>query len=298
MSVRFGVNPIGWSNDDDRSLGADISIEKCLHEAKEAGFEGIEKGHKMPSESGALGAVLRPYGLDFVSGWYSTNLLVRSVRDEIAAAQDHVRLLKEMGCKVCIVCETSNAIHGDDGKPLSERPVLPSGEWKSFCDGMTEFGNHLAGEGLTLVYHHHMGTITQSADDIDRLMDGCGESVKLLLDTGHATFAGIDPVTLARTYMSRTRHIHCKNLRDDVREQAMQDGTSFLEAVRRGVFTVPGDLNGCVDFESVLQIAADHRYDGWLVVEAEQDPAVANPLDYAKLGASTLKTLAGSTGLN
>ncbi|ERU27189.1 hypothetical protein P042_01942 [Brucella abortus 89-2646-1238] len=168
--ILYGTNPIAWSNDDDRSLGAHITLDQCLDEAAKIGFDGIEKGHKFPQEAAALKAVLEPRGLRYVSGWHSLNLLVNSVEEEKAAMQPALDLLKAMGSKVIIVCETSNAIHGDNDKPLQERPVLEDARWEAFGLGVEALAAHAAAQGITLVYHHHMGTIVETEDEIDRLM--------------------------------------------------------------------------------------------------------------------------------
>jgi inosose dehydratase len=296
--IQYGTNPIAWSNDDDHTLGADISLEQCLREAGEIGFDGIEKGHKMPVEPEALTAALLPHGLRFVSGWHSLNLLTHSVEDEKAAIQPHLDLLKAMGCKVCIVCETSNAIHGRDDLPLSESPMLPDDQWVSFGADVETIAEYCAEQGLTLVYHHHMGTIVENGAEIDAFMANTGPETELLLDTGHAWFAGIDPTVFAMKYMDRVGHLHAKNVRPDVKAQVENEGLSFLEGVRRGVFTVPGDPEGGVDFEPVLKVAADHDYEGWLVIEAEQDPAVRNPFEYQTIGLKALKKMARSAGLD
>ncbi len=293
MAVRLGTNPIAWSNDDLRELGGATSLETCLSEARQAGFEGIELGHKFPREPAALGAVLRAHDLALVSGWYSTELLVRPVKDEVAAMQGHLTLLRDCGARVMICAETSNAIHGDRTKPLSQRPVLAAGDWAEFGKRLTALGEAVAAQGLDLVYHHHMGTVVQSGGEIHQLMRATGPALKLLLDTGHATFAGADPVALARQYAGRIAHVHCKDLRRDVLAEAQRHDWGFLDAVVAGVFTVPGD--GCVDFPAVL--GALPGYDGWLVVEAEQDPAKANPLRYATMGFRNLLGYAKATGL-
>ncbi len=296
--ILYGTNPIAWSNDDDQSLGADIPLEQCLREAGEIGFDGIEKGHKMPVEPEALTAALLPHGLRFVSGWHSLNLLTHSVEDEKKAIQPHLDLLKAMGCKVCIVCETSNAIHGRDDLPLSDSPTLPDDQWDSFGAGVEAIAAFCADQGLTLVYHHHMGTIVENSAEIDAFMANTGPATKLLLDTGHAWFAGVDPTELAKKYMDRVVHLHAKNVRPVIKVQVEADGLSFLEGVRRGVFTVPGDSEGGVDFEPVLKVAAEHGYEGWLVIEAEQDPEVRNPLKYQTMGLKALKEMARSAGLD
>jgi len=296
--IRYGTNPIAWSNDDDRSIGAHIPLEQCLREAAEIGFDGIEKGHKMPNGGSALKAVLGSHGLVFVSGWYSTELLVHDVAAEKQAIQPHLDMLKANDCKVCIVCETSNAVHGDDAVALADRPVLDKERWTSFGAAVEQLAEFTAAQGVDLVYHHHMGTIVENREEIGRLMETTGPATKLLLDTGHALFGGSDPAELAEAYMDRVRHIHAKNVRPAVRNQVWQERLSFLEGVRRGVFTVPGDAEGEVEFGPVLKTAARHGYGGWLVIEAEQDPLKADPVKYQSMGLKALKEMARAAGLD
>jgi myo-inosose-2 dehydratase len=292
MAVRIGANPIGWSNDDMRELGGATPLEVCLAEAKEAGFEGMELGHKFPRDPKALAAVLEPFGLQLVSGWYSAELLRRDANDEMRHLRPHLDLLKALGCNVLVFAETSNAIHGDRGKPLVERPVLAAADWSQFGARMTEIADRTLAEGIRLVYHHHMGTVVESGDDVNALMAATGPSVHLLLDTGHATFAGVDPVALARRYRARISHVHAKDVRAGLMARAKRERLSFLDAVIAGVFTVPGD--GCIDYAAVLRELPG--YSGWVVVEAEQDPVKAHPLTYAKLGHDNLRDyLAGAS---
>ncbi len=296
--ILYGTNPIAWSNDDDQTLGADISLESCLDDCAKIGFDGIEKGHKFPQTIEGLKDVLHPRGLKFVSGWHSTNLLVNSVEQEKAAMQPFLDLLNGMGCKVIIVCETSNAIHGADDLAVNDRPHLKDADWAAFGAGIEALAAFSAAQGITLAYHHHMGTIVEAEWEIDRLMAETGPHTHLLLDTGHCTFAGGDPVRLAKKHMGRVAHIHAKNIRPDILKQVREQGLSFLEGVRRGVFTVPGDAEGIVDFHGVLEVAAAHGYDGWLVIEAEQDPAVRIPMDYQSMGLRALKGFAKRAGLD
>lgn len=295
--IRYGTNPIAWSNDDDRSLGCDISLEQCLSDAGRIGFEGIEKGHKFPSDATTLAATLKPHGLAYVSGWHSLKLLERSVEEEKGAIQTHLDVLAALGCSVCIVCETTGAVHGEVDAPLHQRPKLAPSGWVGFCADVEAMARHCRDAGIHLAYHHHMGTVVQTMEEIEAFMAHAGPDTRLLLDTGHATFAGADPLTLAERYMDRIVHIHAKNVRPAVRRRALAEGLSFLQAVRLGVFTVPGDKEGCVDFPAVLRIAARHRYSGWLIAEAEQDPAERDPVYYQTLALKTLRAMAQEAGL-
>jgi inosose dehydratase len=291
--IRIGANPIGWSNDDMRELGGDTPLETCLREASEIGFQGMELGHKFPREPEALKAALAPFGLACISGWYSAELLLRDAKAEMLALRPHLDLLKTMGSDVLVFAETSNAIHGDRAKPLSQRPVLAPAEWKTFGARMTEVAKMTADEGVRLVYHHHMGTVVQSGEDIAALMENTGEAVGLLLDTGHATWGGINPVTMARLYRARVAHVHTKDVREPVMREAGRGDWSFLDSVLAGVYTVPGD--GMVDFLSVFQELKG--YAGWVVIEAEQDPAKAHPKTYATKGFAHLGSVLGALGI-
>ncbi len=293
MAVKLGINPIGWSNDDLHHLGGETSLETCLTETKLAGYDGIELGHKFPRDAATLRPVMQRHGLDIVSGWYSCALLERDAAAELVAMRDHLTLLKAMGCGVFIMAECSNSIHGNQAIALADRPVLEPSRWAEFGARMTMVADAVAAEGLDLVYHHHMGTVVQSAADIDAFMAHTGASVKLLLDAGHATFGGADPVYLARRYRPRIGHFHAKDIRAAVMARVWAERMSFLDGVIAGVFTVPGD--GMVDFPAVL--AELPGYDRWLVVEAEQDPERANPLVYARLGHANLSRFARGAGL-
>ncbi|MBN8534306.1 MAG: myo-inosose-2 dehydratase [Rhizobiales bacterium] len=298
MPIRIGANPIGWSNDDLLEIGGETPLETCLREAKEAGFEGMELGNKFPREAGALKAALAPFNMACVGGWHSVELLRRDAREEFALAKAHRDLLTAMGTSVFIVAETSNAIHGNRAMPLSQRPHLGGADWKPYAARMSEFARMLADEGLVLCYHHHMGTIIESRDDIARFMDACSGSVNLLLDTGHASWAGADPAELARTYRHRITHVHCKDIRPAILAKAKAGDWSFLDAIlgkgdELGTYTVPGD--GAVDYVSVFK--ALPGYAGWGIVEAEQDPKKANPLAYAKKGVAHLRWALNEAGL-
>lgn len=298
MPIRIGANPIGWSNDDLQEIGGTTSLETCLAEAREAGFVGMELGHKFPREQEALKAALAPFGMACISGWYSAELLKRNADEEIKHLRPHLDLLKAMGSNVLVFAETSNAIHGDRSKPLSHRPVMAPGDWAQFGARITEVAERTLAEGVRLVYHHHMGTIVESEADIDAFMVATGDAVHLLLDTGHATWGGADPVKLAQRYRARISHVHAKDVRKAVMEQARAEDWSFLDAILGkgadlGVYTVPGD--GMVDYPAVFK--ALPGYSGWVVVEAEQDPEKAHPLTYAKKGVAHLEASLKEAGL-
>lgn len=293
MAIRIGANPIGWSNDDLRSLGGDTPLETCLAEARLAGFVGMELGHKFPREAGALRQVLDRHGLALVSGWYSMALLERDADAEWQAIQDHKNLLKALGARVVIVAETSNAIHGDRSVPLSRRPRLAEDQWPVFLGRLGDLAEKLRSEGMQLVYHHHMGTVIETGEEVHRLMAETPEAVHLLLDTGHLTFAGADPAEVAAAWRPRISHVHAKDVRLQIMGRVKASDKSFLDAVVDGVFTVPGD--GMVDYAAVFDEI--EGYDGWVVVEAEQDPQKADPLTYARLGHANLSRYLAAAGL-
>ena len=290
MSVRIGINPLTWTIDDLPEVGGETSLETCLAEARAAGFEGVELGCKFPRTAPELKAALAPHGLALVSGWYSSALLERDPAAEFEAMRAHRELLSALGCEVVVVAETTRCIHGDRRQRLSQRPVLAPSDWPRFAARLEELGARLQDTGLTLAYHHHMGTVVQTEDEVDRLMDSCDDTVSLLLDTGHLTFAGGDPVRAASRHADRIAHVHCKDIRRAVLARNLNRDSSFLDAVLDGVFTVPGD--GSVDYPAVLAPIARAKYRGWLVVEAEQDPAVAPSAEYANLGFRNLRRFA------
>ena len=298
MPVKIGANPIGWSNDDLQDIGGETSLETCLKEAQDVGFQGMELGHKFPRDPEKLLATLKPFGMAVIGNWYSCELLSRSADEEIEAMQAHLHLMKAAGAKVFIIAETSNAIHGQRAKPLSHTPRLSTGEWKAFGKAMTKVAEAVRAAGLQLSYHHHMGTIVQTREDISRFMESTGDGVHLLLDTGHATWGGSDPAELARTFQARISHVHCKDVRADKMAQAKREDWSFLDAIlgkgaELGVYTVPGD--GMIDYDAVF--AELKGYNGWVVLEAEQDPKKAPALLYAKKGMAHLKAALSKAGL-
>lgn len=292
-NVRIGINPISWSNDDLPALGGETSLETALAEGAEIGYQGFELGNKFPKEGPALKAKLAEYGVVCVSGWYSGQLAEGPLDSEIEACHAHMSKLQFNGCKVVVYGEVAGSIQGRVDTPLAKRPRFTSdAQWAGYAKKLNAFGEHLkARYGITLAYHHHMGAYVESPADADRLMAETDPAkVGLLFDTGHAYFGGAaDPVALLKKHLTRVVHVHCKDVRPAVIAQARNDGWSFLNGVINGTFTVPGD--GVIDFDAVLTTLHAGGYEGWLVVEAEQDPAVAPSYAYAKKGFDTLKRI-------
>jgi inosose dehydratase len=296
MSIRFGVSPIAWANDDMPELGGATPLASILADIQAVGFAGVELGGKFPRDPAALRPLLARHDLELVGGWYSADLLTRDVDTEIAAAQAHLALLKAMGATVWVHAETSNAIHADRAIPLSRTPRLAADGWKPFGARVTAFADYIAGEGLRFAYHHHLGTVVERPDDLAAFLAATGESVGLTLDTGHAALAGVDPVETILAHPRRIAHVHCKDVRRGVFARVRAADASFLGGVLAGMFTVPGD--GDLDFAAVMRALADIGYAGWIVVEAEQDPAKADPRAYAALGLATLERASAAAGLH
>ena len=291
-NIKLGIAPIGWTNDDLPELGGHIPLEQCLDEMSEAGYAGCEVGNKYPRDPKTLNDLLQPRKLEIASAWYSTLFTEEKKNETLDGFVDHMNFLKAMGAKVVVVCECGFCIQGQKKPIFGHKPVFSEKQWQLLIDGLHDIGHLAKKEGMAIVYHHHMGTGIQNWDEISQLMAQTDpELVSLLADTGHMLFAGSDPLKLFTEFADRIRHIHLKDIRSDVFNQTRSQELSFLDAVKRGVFTVPGD--GVIDFASVFKWIKDRNYCGWLVVEAEQDPAIANPLEYAKKARTYINKLTG-----
>lgn len=291
---QVGANPIIWSNDDFNDLAGDVPLDVILREMREAGFAGSELGHAYPRKADALGDALHRHQLKLVSGWHSSHLASQDYMGEETAFQAHLALLKSLGATVIIVAECTRCVHGAKeqalGFGLNDRPRLTEAEWPCLFAGLQQFAALSADAGLKLVYHHHMGTVIQSEDELDRLLAGV-PAMHLLFDPGHLAFAGIDPLAVARRYGTRIAHVHLKSVRPAVAERVRRERWSFYRAVKEGVFTIPGD--GCVDFLAIFSELARHHYRGWLVVEAEEDPVRVAALPKAKKAREYVRIHAG-----
>ncbi len=293
--IKFGVSPIAWSNDDMHELGGETSLATCLQDVSDLGFDGVELGNKFPRTPDQLCAVLDGYGIELVGGWFSGNLLENDPEDELARMEDHLALLRAAGTDVFIYAEVCRAIHGNRSTPMHETPRLSQDEWATFASKLNHVADALGAQGFRLAYHHHMGTVVETGDDLDRFLALTQANVGLVLDVGHATLGGIDPVRIITQFPERIIHVHCKDIRPAIAQDVRASGKSFLDGVVAGMFTVPGDGN--VDFAPVFDALAAIAYSGWIVVEAEQDPAMADPRTYAAIGLSTLQSQAARVGL-
>jgi inosose dehydratase len=293
QKVRLGVTPTLWWNDDFPGVDVGVTFEQCVSEMALAGFQGCSIGHKYPSDPAVLRSALELRGLQVCEPWTSTHFTLREM-GEITERRFRASLefIKAMGGTDMVVAELGGAVHPLPVAVFANRPTFDDDQWDALCRGLERLGEAATAQGIRLSYHHHMGTGVMTAADTDRLMAGTDpELVHLCLDTGHAAFAGDDPLQVAKTHAARIGHVHLKDVRGEVVAAAREQRLSFQDAIEAGVFTVPGD--GDIDFVPVLQTLADSGYSGWLVVEAEQDPAKARPLEYALKARAYLREVLG-----
>ena len=294
MSIKLGIAPIAWSNDDMPELGGKTSLEQCLKEASMAGFTGIESGGKFPMNSEVLIPKLNKENLKLCSGWYGAQLLKRSPKEEFELLQKQLKLFKDCKAPCMVFADVTDSVQGDPVKPLSKRPKLSKEDWKKFAQSINEISKMMLDENMPLAYHHHMGTVIETEEDVNRLMEKTKDSVKLLVDTGHMLFAQGSSIKLVESFYERIIHVHCKDIRKDILDKSLKNDSTFRQAFLDGAFTVPGD--GCIDYVPFLNALKEKNYSGWLVVEAEQDPAKANPFKYAKIGYEYLSRTAKKCG--
>ncbi|KTD35231.1 myo-inositol catabolism protein iolE [Legionella moravica] len=283
MNIKLGIAPINWCNDDDPNLGKDISFEQCIREMALAGYIGTELGNKYPRDITVLKDALGAQGLQLSSAWFSTFFTDPSqYQSTLSRFMDHMSFMRAMGASYINVCECGHAIQGTEQAIISPyKPEFSQEQWGHLINGLHALGRIAYDFNMTIVYHYHAGTGVYHEHEIDYLMQNTSpQLLSLLLDTGHAAFAGIDPLNLIAKYGDRIRYVHLKDIRSEVLKQTEQQQLSFMNAVRSGVFTVPGD--GAIDFNSVFKALKQAQYEGWMIVEAEQDPGKAPPLEYAR----------------
>ena len=294
MKINLGIAPIAWSNDDMPDLGGDTPIETCLFEARSVGFRGIELGGKFPRNPGTIKYLLNKFDLEMPGGWYGAYLNERSVEEEWQAMQNQIELYKLINSSVFIFADVSGSIQGEPKIPLNRRPRLKDNEWNDYCNKISEIAKRLSDIGLPMSYHEHMGTIIQSEQDVCRLLDNTNDKTSLLFDTGHILFAKGDYESILKKYVSRVNHVHCKDIRKKILDRSLSNDLSFRDSFLKGVFTVPGD--GCINYKPLFKTLYDNKYSQWLIVEAEQDPKKANPLEYAKIGHEYLNRILTEVG--
>ncbi|MFK8077868.1 MAG: myo-inosose-2 dehydratase [Granulosicoccus sp.] len=297
MSIKIGISPIAWQNDDLPELTAAFSMEQALKESRKIGYTGVERGRRMPQDTEGLRAYLADNALSLCGGWFSGNLMKSSVTDEIKAIKDQVEQFAALGAPCIVYAECSNTIQGSQSISVNNRPKLSRDEIGLYAKKLSELAKWTNDQGVPLSYHHHMGSMIEDQDDVDWLMQGSTDDVSLLFDTGHLKFGGADVLKTLHTWGHRVKHVHFKDVREDIMQRARKENMSFLNAVIAGVFTVPGDQQGSIDFRAVTDLLHKQNYVGWIVVEAEQDPAKAPPYEFAKIGYDHIAQICHASGL-
>ncbi|MEM0899139.1 MAG: myo-inosose-2 dehydratase [Pseudomonadota bacterium] len=295
MAVKIGISPIAWQNDDLPDLTATFTMEQALREARDIGFTGVERGQRMPPTTQGLRAYLEAADIALCGGWCSGNLLVNDVATERQAVRAQVEQFAALNAPCIVYAECSNTVQGDIKTPVNNRPTLTQDEIKAYGKRLSELAKWTADKGMPLAYHHHMGTIIESEDDVNWLMDATSPKVHLCFDTGHLLFGGGNVAATMDRWSDRILHVHYKDIRPEVVSDVREFNHSFLDAVIAGAFTVPGD--GAIDFQAVTDHLKKTDYNGWIVVEAEQDPAKAPPYEYSKRGFEHILETCQNAGL-
>jgi inosose dehydratase len=294
MKAKLGIAPIAWWNDDLAELSDDVSLEECLRQASAAGFTGMETGRRFPMDMSELGPILARYGISVCGGWFSGLLLdgdIEREKDRIGAQMDFF-IAADAPC--IVYGETARSIQGVRSAPLATKPKLSEEEIKDYGRKMTYFGEWCAEQGMPIAYHHHMAAAIETETELDLLMKHSGQGLPLLFDAGHMAFAGGDVLRVIDNHHARITHVHTKDVRMGLIDKLDRSKESFLDAVVKGAFTVPGD--GSLDFVAIVERLASYGYEGWFVVEAEQDPKVSPPLEMAKKGHAELMRVMALTG--
>jgi inosose dehydratase len=294
MKAKLGMSPIAWWNDDLAELSDDVSLEECLRQSRSAGLTGMEMGRRFPRDPAVMLPILKAADVTLCGGWFSGTL----VNEEMAANQDRIlpmiELFKAVDAPCIVYGEVGRSIQGDRSKPLATKPKLSDDEMKAYARKVTAFGEWCAGQGMPLSYHHHMAAVVETEPELDAFMAASGPGIPLLLDAGHLAFAGGDVLRVIDKHHARINHVHVKDIRRAVVDGLDRTRQSFLDAVALGAFTVPGD--GSLDFGAIVKRLAEHGYEGWFVVEAEQDPRKNPPLRMAQVGHRELMRVMTAAG--
>ena len=295
MSVKIGISPIAWQNDDLPDMTAAFTMEQALQESRQIGYSGVERGRRMPHDTNGLRAYLDANQLALCGGWCSGFTLVNDFATEKALVEQQVDQFVALGAPCIVYAECSNTVQGNIAVPVNNRPKLSRAEVMAYGAKLSELAKWMADKGLPMSYHHHMGSIIESEDDVNWLMEGSSPELTLCFDTGHLLFGGGDVIATLNRWADRVHHVHFKDIRAQVVADVRANNRSFLDAVIAGAFTVPGD--GCIDFQAVAHALKAMDYNGWIVVEAEQDPAKANPYTYSKMGYDHIVSVCAKAGL-
>jgi inosose dehydratase len=294
MKAKLGIAPIAWWNDDLAELSDDVSLEECLRQASEAGFTGMETGRRFPMDMGELGPILKRYSVSVCGGWFSGLLLDGDIEREKDRIRSQMDFFIAAGAPCIVYGETARSIQGVRTAPLAIKPKLSEEEIRIYARKMTHFGEWCADQGMPISYHHHMAAPIETEAELDLLMKYSGEGLPLLFDAGHMEFAGGDVLRVIDKHHARISHVHTKDVRKAVIDRLDRKRESFLDAVVKGAFTVPGD--GSLDFVAIVGKLATYGYEGWFVVEAEQDPKINPPFTMAKKGHAELLRVMALSG--
>ena len=294
LKAKLGMSPIAWWNDDLPQLSDDVSLEECLRQSRSAGFTGMELGRRFPTDPDEMLPILRAADVTLCGGWFSGTLTHESLEANKDRIQPMIDLFKAVDAPCVVYGEVGLSIQGDQSVPLAKKPVLSDDDMAAYARRVTEFGEWCAEQGMPLAYHHHMGAVVMFEPELDAFMANSGEGIPLLLDAGHLHFARGDVLRAIDNHHARISHVHTKDIRQGVLDALDWEKDSFLDAVIKGAFTVPGD--GSLDFAAIVQRCADHGYEGWFVVEAEQDPVANPPLRMAQVGHAELMRVMSAAG--
>ena len=294
LKAKLGMSPVAWWNDDLVELSDDVSLEECLRQSRSAGFTGMEKGRRFPEDPKLMLPILKKADVTLCGGWFSGTLAVEGLSENKDRIAPMIELFKAVAAPCIVYGEVGRSIQGDRKKPLATKPVLDDGEMKAYGRKMTQFGEWCAEQGMPLSYHHHMGAVVMFENEVDSFMNYSGPGIPLLFDAGHLAFAKGDVMRAIKKHHKRITHVHVKDVRGEVLAKLDWNKQSFLDAVMLGAFTVPGD--GTLDFGAIVKAFADYGYEGWFVVEAEQDPKKNSPLKMAQVGHKELMRVMTAAG--
>lgn len=292
MKAKLGMSPIAWWNDDLKELSDDVSLDECLRQSRSAGFTGMEQGRRFPSTAAEMLPALKKADVTLCGGWFSGTIVNESIEANMRRIQPMIDLFKAVNAPCIVYGEIGRSIQGDKSAPLATKPTLSGDEMKDYARRVTEFGDWVEAQGMPIVYHHHMAAVVETEKELDSFMHHSG--ISLLFDAGHMAFAGGDVMRVIDNHHKRIKHVHTKDVRMDVINKLDRTKQSFLDAVELGAFTVPGD--GSLDFEAIVKKLASYGYEGWFVVEAEQDPKKAPPLKMAQIGHKELMRVMTAAG--